>query len=806
MCNCKLDESKKKGISLIVLVITIIVVIILASAIILSLQNNNPIKSVKKARIVSDIDTFKSQLELYKQNQYIDKLGVFNPKSVQANSKHLSQDGKEVAGKNIYDVIESLKDSEYNEDDFIVVDGKLVYKGKDSDIIDLGDDQGIVVDKANVNIKIDILQKVPIRSGKDVKCQIEMFSSIGLKDVTMDNINTKLKVTDIDGQDIQNQPSIVVSNISGTDNDKNVICIINTTNMQDGEYKIKIESNAVKNGDDKYNEQVVSNQTFTIDNTAPEKPTFNPSTTEWTNQDITVEIIYPNDSIKNEYSLDGTNWQNYTAPINITSNINIYARAIDKAQNTTEISSLTVTNIDKTIPGIPTINTNGYISGSPTNQNVTMNLLSEDSGSKINKYQVSFDSGINWNDMLSSTYIVDYECSNSLIYRAIDNAGNISQNSQAVVLNIDKTQTTAPEIVPSITTWTNQNITITINYPLDSIKNEYSLDNNTWSVYSEAFAIDKNITIYSRTTDSAGNQNTSSTLNITNIDKDGPSYTNYAINNVTISGYDVYIYEVNDSKSGLANVQVKVWTTSGGQDDLITQNATNQGNGTWYCRVNRHGEEYDQYATEMYIYDNLSNCTLIIANSTTIPSPVPNAPSSLNAAISTGGTLSINWSVPSSYSPITSYTVTVGSVVRTTTGTSISFSYTSTGNVNISVYAISMQGNGIPITHTYNIYKNTTHHEYIDYYVTSWEKWEDYDWTEYDGTHHHGSHVNVSTGSSHTSSDESGTNVDDDGPFTVYRPDGTSYQSGYRRFTTRKTSTPHYATSTETKYYMSYIS
>ncbi len=91
----------------------------------------------------------------------------------------------------------------------------------------------------------------------------------------------------------------------------------------------------------------------TLDSIAPQSPILTASTTEFTNQDVLVTIIYSFDSNIKEYSLDSTTWNVYTSPIVIDTNDTIiYARSIDIAGNISEQSTLTVTNIDRVMPSI----------------------------------------------------------------------------------------------------------------------------------------------------------------------------------------------------------------------------------------------------------------------------------------------------------------------------------------------------------------------------------------------------------------------------------------------------------------------
>ena len=76
----------KRGISLIVLVITIIIIIILAGAVILNLSNNNPIDNANKAKIMQDMDTFKSDLALSISDKFLEENGNLSMTDVDANT------------------------------------------------------------------------------------------------------------------------------------------------------------------------------------------------------------------------------------------------------------------------------------------------------------------------------------------------------------------------------------------------------------------------------------------------------------------------------------------------------------------------------------------------------------------------------------------------------------------------------------------------------------------------------------------------------------------------------------------------
>ena len=108
--------KKQKGVSLIVLVITIIIIIILAGAVILNLSNNNPIDNANKAKIMQDMDTFKSDLALSISDKFLEENGNLSMTDINA-----STDTELIA------LIPSIVGTEYV-DYLAVKEGKIVLK------------------------------------------------------------------------------------------------------------------------------------------------------------------------------------------------------------------------------------------------------------------------------------------------------------------------------------------------------------------------------------------------------------------------------------------------------------------------------------------------------------------------------------------------------------------------------------------------------------------------------------------------------------------------------------------------------
>ncbi|MBO4512817.1 MAG: AIDA repeat-containing protein [Victivallales bacterium] len=91
-------------------------------------------------------------------------------------------------------------------------------------------------------------------------------------------------------------------------------------------------------------------QVSNIDKEAPEAPTATASTTLPTNQDVIVTATFSEDTEQRQYSLDGQKWSAYTDGVAMAGNGTIYFRGIDAAGNVSDVTSCTVSNIDKVAP------------------------------------------------------------------------------------------------------------------------------------------------------------------------------------------------------------------------------------------------------------------------------------------------------------------------------------------------------------------------------------------------------------------------------------------------------------------------
>jgi len=304
----------------------------------------------------------------------------------------------------------------------------------------------------------------------------------------------------------------------------------------------------IKGSDNAGNTVITKSNSFIADNTAPVNPTMVASPTGWTTGNVTVTVTYPGDATIKEYSTNGTTWMAYTAGIVVTvKNTTVYARATDASGNQSGQCTLTVANIDKVAPTAPTVNLNGYTSGTWTKNDVRIDLSSTDADSGIQKYQYSYD-GSNWNDIANS-YIINYNYYYYITYRSIDNVGNISASAITNIIQVDKTAPVNPIMAASPTGWTNGNVTVTVTYPGDATIKEYSTNGTTWIPYTTGvIATVNNTTVYARATDAAGNQSGQSTLTVANIDRTAPTAPT-----VNLNGYTSGTWTKNDVRIDLSS-------------------------------------------------------------------------------------------------------------------------------------------------------------------------------------------------------------------------------------------------------------
>ena len=237
------------------------------------------------------------------------------------------------------------------------------------------------------------------------------------------------------------------------------------------------------------------------DQTPPEAPVATADITALTNKDVTVTVLYSEDSAVKQYRVGEIGeWLDYTREFSVTDNAVIYFRAEDVSGNEST-SQFVIDYIDKSAPELS-------ISGNAeswTNQDVILTASTSDGTIE------SFTGG-EWitGDTVTATENGTY------LFRVTDKAGNVTEKS-VVVDKIDKVAPTL-EITGNATAWTNKDVILTASASEGTI--EY-FDGTKWIKGNSITAADNGTYLF-RVTDEAGNVTEKSVV-VDKIDKVAPT-------------------------------------------------------------------------------------------------------------------------------------------------------------------------------------------------------------------------------------------------------------------------------------------
>lgn len=161
------------------------------------------------------------------------------------------------------------------------------------------------------------------------------------------------------------------------------------------------------------------------------------------------------------------------------------------------------------------------------------------------------------------SFTVRYKLDRQGIYTFGDNKNSFanidildkSDKKYLQTLNIEiKDKPEKPVLTQTPTTWTNQNVEVSILYSNDSEIMEYKIDDNPWQTYNEPITVMSNSIIQARGIDELEQESIES-LSITNIDKIKP-VGNININPTINTNQDVTLtLTANDTESGIKKVQ-----------------------------------------------------------------------------------------------------------------------------------------------------------------------------------------------------------------------------------------------------------
>ena len=300
----------------------------------------------------------------------------------------------------------------------------------------------------------------------------------------------------------------------------------------------------------------------------PAAPTVAASTAAPTNQNVTITATFSADSAQKQYSIDGKTWKDYTAALTVDANGTYYFRGIDAAGNVSEVTSCTVSNIDKVAPAAPTAKASTTV---PTEQNVTVTAtFSADSAQK----QYSLDNKT-WKTYTSGVVMT---ANGTVYFRGIDAVGNISEVASCNVANIYKAPT-VPKVAADITSPTNQNVTITATFGDESVLKQFSTNNKSWKKYTKSITVKKNGTYYFRGVDATGNASKITTITVDNIDKKAPIAPTVAASTTAPTNKNVTI-----TANFSADTATKQYSTDKKTWQTCTGSLTVDTNGTYYFR------------------------------------------------------------------------------------------------------------------------------------------------------------------------------------------------------------------------------
>lgn len=221
--------------------------------------------------------------------------------------------------------------------------------------------------------------------------------------------------------------------------------------------------------------QTLNQDIVLIKTDKPLSPSISLNTYSPTNKDLTVTIDYKGDVTKKYYNIDGGAWLEYNGSFNVDKNCIIEAKSskdIKVSANSiktveSDVTTLAVTNIDKTKPQTPTLTPS---TTAPTNQNITVTATYP---SNATTKEVSIDNGVTWKNYTDAITITD----NTVVKaRCKNEAGSYSDIATLIISNIDRTPPTA-----SVEYETNADRTITATLVNPSEKITVTNNNGSWN-------------------------------------------------------------------------------------------------------------------------------------------------------------------------------------------------------------------------------------------------------------------------------------------------------------------------------------
>ncbi len=412
-------RKESRGITLVALVITIIILLILATISIQALTQTGLFESANKAKLENKRGQISETLELKEMLEQSNNPTGTAEEIITATRNNVIQNKSELEkiGKNVQiEEISTEEDGEKVDVYFYVVVDKDVYKVDMSGtkfIGELGKFKPVIKIKKLTNTTNSIT--IEVKTSRNEGGKLEYY----IKAEDEDKYELKETKTDYSeytyGDLIQGKKY-------------NIKVIAKAENGQTAEVTAEQTTGSIANltaGDIVF--------TYTVDGKVIDKNT-------WTNGKVKVSAkINPEidmTGLKIQTSKDGKKYEN-TNEQSFTENGTMYVVLTD-GKNYGGSAGGTVTNIDKTVPTVPTITYNSGTNESKWENNINITLTSTDTQSGIAYYQVDWDGDGISNGNVDANFIPwnGYNSSNNR-FRAVDNVGNASEWTSSVDIHMD---------------------------------------------------------------------------------------------------------------------------------------------------------------------------------------------------------------------------------------------------------------------------------------------------------------------------------------------------------------------------------
>ena len=351
----------------------------------------------------------------------------------------------------------------------------------------------------------------------------DAVGNVGTAQITFDNIDTETPIIDLTGDTMTplQKATLTASTEAG------LKIYYNTTSADfDGEWmEYTGEIDVVANGTyyfkaiDEAGNTGTNSLTFTnIDTVAPVIELNGDTTNPLQAAKLTAST---EDGIDIYWSMDNETWIKYDGELNITTNGTYNFKATDAAGNT-GTAEIVFDNIDTTAPVISDIMTDVSV---PTNGKVTVTASAIDEANDVELFY-SKDGG----EFTAYNDGVEFTENGSVVFKAIDAAGNETVSEAFEVTNIDTVKPTISDIAADMTAPTNGKVTVTASAidEANDVELFYSKDGGEFIAYGNGVEFTENGSVVFKAVDAAGNEMLSEAFAVTNIDTVKPTISDIA--------------------------------------------------------------------------------------------------------------------------------------------------------------------------------------------------------------------------------------------------------------------------------------